>query len=48
MQRTDQPAGQPTPEHQRADRDLPQRQPVPAPRPHPEDALPRRVPGSAL
>lgn len=27
---------------------MPQPIPVPAPRPHPEDALPRRVPGSAL
>lgn len=39
---------QPTPEHERTDQDLPQRQPFPAPRPHPADSLPRRTPGAAL
>lgn len=36
------------PTHERAGQDMPQRLPVPAPRPHPEDSLPRRVPGSSL
>lgn len=46
--RTDQPQGQPTPEHQRAGQDMPQRHPIPAGRPHPEGTLPRRTPGASL
>lgn len=36
------------PEHQRADTPTTQPQSVAAPRPHPQDALPRRNPGAAL
>jgi hypothetical protein len=48
MERTDQQGQRPTPEHQRPGGDMPQRLPVPAPRPHPEDSLPRRTPGGSL
>lgn len=39
---------QPSPEHQRSGTDMPQRFPTPAPRPHPQDSLPRRAPGGHL
>jgi hypothetical protein len=45
---TDQRPAEPTPTHERSGQDLPQRLPVPAPRPHPTDTLPRRTPGGSL
>lgn len=49
MKATDPTAQQPTPQHERGGADLPQRFPVPASRPHPEDRpLPRRTPGASL
>ena len=45
---TDQTHPQPTPTHERPGGDMPQRFPVPAPRPHEEQQLPRRTPGAAL
>lgn len=48
QERNGQAPTQPTPSHERAGQDLPQRLPVPAPRPHPTDTLPRRAPGGSL
>jgi hypothetical protein len=48
VKRIDQPTQEPTPTHERAGQDLPQRLPVPAPRPHDGAPLPRRTPGGSL
>lgn len=45
---TDQRPAEPTPTHERAGQDLPQRLPVPAPRPHNDAPLPRRTRGGSL
>ncbi|HEY9353658.1 MAG TPA: hypothetical protein VIP28_10420 [Nocardioides sp.] len=39
---------QPTPTHERPGQPAPQPIPVPAPREHPQDQLPRRIPGGSL